>query len=489
MFVDDTGCGCNVAGMNVNTVMEQAQHNSQKHSDYVETTGGLIAADKSHFYHIKWILASGFQIPVEDSEITSSMYLLQGDGIRREIKRLGIREEHKTLGCWVNPLGVQHKAFQQIKQFILDWRGRMLHSGLSSALIRQSYQTELLSQLKYRLPIYMLSEEQCDNLMKYINPVILHSYFLNKNYPRSLLQANEQYGGLSIHHLYDVMGIEKSKFMIMHLRRNDTTGKLLQIAMQHTQLECGSERLFFNTDYSKYSDFTTPSWCKHLWQYYDKRAIKVDLQNEVTYKKPRQNDQFIMDVLLHENGVLLSKMELIKLNKVRQHLKILTLADITDLRGRRILQQVKEGRLCRKSSFTFAPQDPQDAWIHLWKNKACSILQKALNKKPLGAWTQQTHQIWKWTYSQELNLLQGPDKRCYKKNKYSKYVEIDVSASGMKEQCFCTCADVDVGQNDSIYIVAMEKSSRITMQNRANRHVLSEGEKNRGASLIMLKTK
>ena len=87
MFVDDTECGCNVAGMNVNSVMEQAQHNSQKHSDYVETTGELIAADKSHFYHIKWLLASGFQIPVEDSEITSSMYLLQGDGIRREIKR------------------------------------------------------------------------------------------------------------------------------------------------------------------------------------------------------------------------------------------------------------------------------------------------------------------------------------------------------------------------------------------------------------------
>ena len=154
----------------------------------------------------------------------------------------------------------------------------MFHSTLSPSLIRQSYHTELTSQLKYRLPIYNLSEVQCDDIMKEISPIILHSHFLNKNYPRSLLHANDQYGGLNITHIYDMMGLEKSKFFLMHLRRNDTTGKLLTIEIQHLQLECGSGTLFFNLDFEVFSPLVQDSWCKHLWEYFFKREISVDLE-------------------------------------------------------------------------------------------------------------------------------------------------------------------------------------------------------------------
>ena len=58
----------------------------------------------------------------------------------------------------------------------------------------------------------MFSEEQCNELMKIVNPVLLNAHYINKHYPRSLLQANEQYGGIGITHVYDIMGMEKSKF-------------------------------------------------------------------------------------------------------------------------------------------------------------------------------------------------------------------------------------------------------------------------------------
>jgi len=54
-IVDDTGCGSNFA-TNERGVMQQAQINSQKQSDYVDVTGGMIAADKCHYYHVKWAL-------------------------------------------------------------------------------------------------------------------------------------------------------------------------------------------------------------------------------------------------------------------------------------------------------------------------------------------------------------------------------------------------------------------------------------------------
>ena len=61
MFVDDTGCGCNEGNGDKREIMVQAQENCQNHSDYVETTGGMIAADKSHFYHIPWEFVNGLQ--------------------------------------------------------------------------------------------------------------------------------------------------------------------------------------------------------------------------------------------------------------------------------------------------------------------------------------------------------------------------------------------------------------------------------------------
>jgi len=67
-FVDDTSCGCNSKDVNKPTIMHQAQHNSQKHSDYVEVTGGLVAADKSNFYHIQWEFSNGNKSPIANND-------------------------------------------------------------------------------------------------------------------------------------------------------------------------------------------------------------------------------------------------------------------------------------------------------------------------------------------------------------------------------------------------------------------------------------
>jgi ribonuclease HI len=459
MFVDDTGCGCNTTKSPEVTIMEQAQINLQNHSDYVETTGGSIAADKSHYYHIKWILQHGFQILEEDSSSTSELYLKQGDGIRREIKKLQATLAHKTLGCWVNPVGDQTKAYQQMESFVKNWNVRMLHSGLAPSLIRQSYESELKSQLKYRLPLYMFTEEQCNALMKIISPTLLHSHYLNKNYPRSLLEANDQYGGLNIIHFYDLMGMEKSKFLFMHLRRQDTTGRLLQIAMQHTQLECGSASLFFNIDFTKFSPLVTPTWLTNLWEYYDKRAITMDLALPITYKIPREHDEFLMDILVREGT--LSESELIQINKVRQHLQVLTLSDVTDLRGQRLLQHVKRGVLKgRRSKFIFCKQDPQKTWLKIWEKKCCPIWEKQLNRRPLGVWIRKTHQRWLWKCDEDRQNLCNEKMIEYNRNGY--VFPPRSPTLHRKNMSYTNIADVDFDKKGNPYIIAHCPLSQLT---------------------------
>jgi len=432
----------------------------------VEVTGGLVAADKSNFYHIQWEFSNGNKRPIANND-RETLTLSQGDGGRREIKKLGNYEEHKTLGCWVNPLGTQIQAYKQMYNFVNTWRGRMLHSGLSPKLIRQSYNTELLSQLKYRLSVYMFTEPQCEELMKIINPVILHSHFLNKNYPRSLMQANEQYGGLSIAHLYDVMGMEKSKFLLMHMRRNDTTAKLLTIAMQNLQLECGTEELFFNLDFDEFSSMATNGWLKNLWEYYDSRAIRVDEDLNVKYKKPREGDNFLMDILgKYKSEITPKQME--QINKVRQYLGLLTLADVADVRGRRLLQQVKRGQLkCRKTNFDFAPQSPTKAWIKVWREIACPIFEREISCNPLGQWIATTHQTWTWVYSSTDEVLRNECGETYKK-RTNVYVEQDFMDQVPNDQ-YDEVVDVDFSKSEHPFIIG-KVSCKKMYQNEEGRN-------------------
>lgn len=219
-----------------------------------------------------------------DENAQSDLYLKQGDGRKRPVKKLQSNVEHKTLGCWMNPIVVQCKAYDQIRMFILNWKNGILHSSLPPHLVKQSYETELRSQIRYRMPIYRFDDKQCNTLMKIISPVLLHANYINKNYPRSLMQANSQYGGLGITHIYDVMGIEKLKFLLMHIRRHDTTRDLLHISMQQTQVECGSEKLFFDLNHDVYGHFTTPTWNTNLWQYVSSWTITMDSNLHVQIK-------------------------------------------------------------------------------------------------------------------------------------------------------------------------------------------------------------
>ena len=89
---------------------------------------------------------------------------------------------------------------------------------------------------------------------------------------------------MGIIHIYDLMGTEKLKFLFMDLRRFDTTGKLMLMSMQNTQLECGLGTFFYNLNYDKWHKLVCPTWNTHLWQYCDQRATTIDFNKNIVYK-------------------------------------------------------------------------------------------------------------------------------------------------------------------------------------------------------------
>ena len=57
---------------------------------------------------------------------------------------------------------------------------------------------------------------------------------------------------MDVKHLYDVLGVQKMKFFLKHLRLEDKTGQLLRISMEYTQLQIGILNPFFLEHYNKW---------------------------------------------------------------------------------------------------------------------------------------------------------------------------------------------------------------------------------------------
>jgi len=179
----------------------------------------------------------------------------------------------------------------------------------------------------------------------------------------------------------------------MHLRKNDTIANLLRISLKYTQLQLGLETHFLSLDYDDYSYLLLENtWLTHLWQYVSSRGLQVHLTDHITIQKKSPSDKFIMEVL-HEGNMTTE--EKIIANKVRIALQILHVSEIVDGRGRRLLPDVRNGALYRKTKLQWPKQVLIRKWIPIW-HKACGILQRYVSKHKIDLPKFSTTQELEW---------------------------------------------------------------------------------------------
>lgn len=168
------------------------------------------------------------------------------DGKPVLIKQYDPNRTHKNLGYLLAPSGCQLDMFEKIFKCVQDWSAKVENSILWPNEIILSYDTVLTPQVRYRLAATSLTFEQCNFMMKFIYPILLHAASLPSTFPRCIAAAPSLYTGLGWEHFYDIQGKEKLKFFMLHMKREDTTGKLMFIALQNMQQMIGRERPFMN---------------------------------------------------------------------------------------------------------------------------------------------------------------------------------------------------------------------------------------------------
>ena len=141
-------------------------------------------------------------------------------------------------------------------------------------------------------------------------------------------------------------------------------GKMLRLCEETVKLELGMSGNLFAIPYIKTHFLVTNSWLKNLWQF------EIMLQDQSPpLPTSSDKDKFIMDICLHNN---LQRTDMIRINKCRKYLKVLTIGDIINGNGKSIISSIKYGQ--RSSAYTLTLQWPiqkdpgQKAWS-VWRDE------------------------------------------------------------------------------------------------------------------------
>ena len=195
---------------------------------------------------------------------------------------------------------------------------------------------------------------------------------------------------MSIFHL---QGFSKMQFLCIHSRNFDTTGKLLQISIRHTQLECGLSKSFFTYNFYKACHIITPTWSTNMRQYMSECHTTLHQYDAWEYVPPRTHDFFLMDIILRSN---LPKNHQEIFNRVRINLRPLTASDIVlCTSGTKLLPDLLLGKNHRKSNLHWPTvQKLPKKWIEIFCHRLINIIAPQLQSTPLGSWLHKGHQQW-----------------------------------------------------------------------------------------------
>ena len=406
-FVDDTSTAVTEETIpKHSTILKELGNTEQKHAFYLFTLGHKIAFDKCKYYLAEFIRDGIRYRHKSIQEHPGELHLREGFNQQpTKIERCEPWVEHKTLGHYLSIDGTQTNHYKTIHQKMQNWRNKIQCSSLSNTERIAAYNGWLVPALKYKLLSSTFTETECDHLSQIISGTLFNGFGIQRNCSKVVLYSSHMIGGLNIQHLYQMQGSIKLKMFLWHCRRNDSTGKLLKISMNFTQLEIGIEQPFLESTYSNYNHIITRTWITSIWEYLTKCRTKLYCTKPAMYVKPRKNDRYIMDVIFEAN---IPPNQTQEINQVRLYLNVLTLSDIVALNSNTtILQEMYKATKQRKSKWKWPNiTEIKTKWIKTWANVLRTIIKPYLEQRPLGSWIGETHQ--------KCNALITPDRKILK---------------------------------------------------------------------------
>jgi hypothetical protein len=159
---------------------------------------------------------------------------------------------------------------------------------------------------------------------------ILPKMGIAQSAPRAVIFGTAQFGGLSLTHLIAIQGNTRLQYLLGHLRCGDATGRLKQMLIYYTQLECGCLGNPLAQDYNNYSALIiNTNWIMKVWLRLNTCKATVEVYGLWQPEANREHDMVIVETFI-ASGRFTNK-ELKDINYCRIYLQAFFISDITTL--------------------------------------------------------------------------------------------------------------------------------------------------------------
>jgi hypothetical protein len=106
----------------------------------------------------------------------------------------------------------------------------------------------------------------CEDIQRPVVNAILPKMGIVRSAPRKVVFGTKQYDGLGLTYIAALQGNSILQYLLGHLRCGDTTGELMQMLLEYTQLECGCMGNPLQQDYKNYEGLLlNKNWITEVW--------------------------------------------------------------------------------------------------------------------------------------------------------------------------------------------------------------------------------
>ena len=307
-FVDDVNGGLTQDGMKIyhpptsfsvpllDTIFAQIQANIQCYARLLFTSGGKLALHKCFCYILEFEWKAGKKSMVQTANKYPPLQIDQTfQNKPNQITLLNPSTARKMLGAIAAPDGSTKAQFEALQTKARHWGQKIKTSYLNRYDATMSLRQGILKSLEYPLGVSLLSAQQCYDILVPVLTPYLNKISVNSKTPRTIVHGPIEHAGFQIPDLYTSQGMQKIQLLLGHMRKQDTTGEILNIAMAIAQQEVGITIPILVASYKKYNFLLSHSWIKCMWLFLYQIEATIVVPDVWTPSPCYANDVNIME--------------------------------------------------------------------------------------------------------------------------------------------------------------------------------------------------
>ena len=222
-----------------------------------------------------------------------------------------------------------------------------------------------MATIKYCLPITRFDKQQCHQVTKVIEQVILPKLGFNRHMPKAVLYGPRLYGGKQLMNMHTEQTTLHLEIFIAHTRGGQDINTLQRILLNKQQLATGAKDYLFLLPYSRYS-YSEHNEVTFLWRQLSALNIQLDIQGAWRPSIRYPQDVFIMEKFV-DKGYPVDV--LIVLNDVRVYMKVIVLSGITSNQGRKMAQWAMQCEVNLYHKWVWSPRRrPTSQNMKVWRD-------------------------------------------------------------------------------------------------------------------------